>query len=118
MKQELDTSGRRGWIVNTASILGLVGLTGGAGEFYRISGERAKIAALRAVDKWRYLTYQAFVTPAAYCASKGAVVNLTRQVAVDYAKDRIHCNAICPGCKFVSFSNCLASAKGVQYIIC
>ena len=34
---------------------------------------------------------------AAYCASKGAVLNLTRQVALDYAPDRIHVNALCPG---------------------
>lgn len=33
----------------------------------------------------------------AYCASKGAVVNLTRQLAVDYAPQRINVNAICPG---------------------
>jgi hypothetical protein len=33
----------------------------------------------------------------AYCASKGAVVNLTRQIAVDYAPERINVNAICPG---------------------
>ncbi|KAL2209754.1 NAD(P)-binding protein [Sarocladium strictum] len=32
-----------------------------------------------------------------YAASKGAVSNLTRQVAMDYAEDGIHCNAICPG---------------------
>ncbi|KAL2829113.1 hypothetical protein BJY01DRAFT_240731 [Aspergillus pseudoustus] len=32
-----------------------------------------------------------------YCASKGAVVNLTRQVAVDYAPEKIHVNAVCPG---------------------
>ncbi|OJD40586.1 nad-binding protein [Diplodia corticola] len=32
-----------------------------------------------------------------YCASKGAVTALTRQVALDYAEHRIHCNAICPG---------------------
>ncbi|KAL0256099.1 hypothetical protein SLS55_008491 [Diplodia seriata] len=32
-----------------------------------------------------------------YCASKGAVSSLTRQVALDYAEHRIHCNAICPG---------------------
>ncbi|PYH88712.1 putative short-chain dehydrogenase [Aspergillus ellipticus CBS 707.79] len=32
-----------------------------------------------------------------YCASKGAVSSLTRQVAIEYAKDRIRCNAICPG---------------------
>jgi NAD(P)-dependent dehydrogenase (short-subunit alcohol dehydrogenase family) len=33
----------------------------------------------------------------AYCASKGAVVNLTRQLAVDFAPERININAICPG---------------------
>lgn len=33
----------------------------------------------------------------AYCASKGAVVNLTRQVACDYAPHRINVNAIAPG---------------------
>lgn len=33
----------------------------------------------------------------AYCASKGAVVNLTRQVAIDFAPHRINVNAICPG---------------------
>ncbi|KAI8626884.1 NAD(P)-binding protein [Xylariaceae sp. FL1651] len=32
-----------------------------------------------------------------YAASKAAVVNLTRQVALDYAEDKIHCNVICPG---------------------
>lgn len=33
----------------------------------------------------------------AYCASKGAVVSLTRQLAVDFAPHRINVNAICPG---------------------
>lgn len=32
-----------------------------------------------------------------YCASKGAVTNLTRQVALDYAPDKIHVNGVCPG---------------------
>ncbi|OGE54825.1 hypothetical protein PENARI_c005G12161 [Penicillium arizonense] len=32
-----------------------------------------------------------------YCASKGAVSNLTRQMALDYAPDNIHINALCPG---------------------
>jgi dihydroanticapsin dehydrogenase len=32
-----------------------------------------------------------------YSASKGAVVMLTRGVALDYAKRGIRCNAICPG---------------------
>ena len=33
----------------------------------------------------------------AYCASKGAVVNLTRALALDHASDGIRVNAVCPG---------------------
>jgi len=34
---------------------------------------------------------------AAYCASKGAILALTRSMAVDYAKHGIRVNALCPG---------------------
>ena len=33
----------------------------------------------------------------AYNSSKGALINLTRQLAVEYAKNRIRVNCICPG---------------------
>jgi NAD(P)-dependent dehydrogenase (short-subunit alcohol dehydrogenase family) len=33
----------------------------------------------------------------AYCASKGAVVQMTRAMAVDHAKDNIRVNCVCPG---------------------
>jgi meso-butanediol dehydrogenase / (S,S)-butanediol dehydrogenase / diacetyl reductase len=34
---------------------------------------------------------------AAYCASKGAVISLTRALAVDHVGDGIRVNAVCPG---------------------
>lgn len=34
---------------------------------------------------------------AAYCAAKGAVVNLTRQMAVEYAKHGVRVNSVSPG---------------------
>lgn len=34
---------------------------------------------------------------AAYCASKGAVVTFTKQVAVQYAGTGVRCNCVCPG---------------------
>lgn len=34
---------------------------------------------------------------AAYCASKGAVIALTKQVAVQWAGSGIRCNCVCPG---------------------
>ncbi|MCJ1446629.1 MAG: hypothetical protein MMC23_007135 [Stictis urceolatum] len=53
----------RGWIINTASVYGLV----------------------------------AAVHSACYAPTKHTVIGITQQVALDYAKDRIHCNALCPG---------------------
>ena len=34
---------------------------------------------------------------AAYCAAKGAVVQLTRAMALDHARERVRVNAVCPG---------------------
>jgi NAD(P)-dependent dehydrogenase (short-subunit alcohol dehydrogenase family) len=42
-------------------------------------------------------SYVAFQEVAAYCASKAAVLSLTRSLAIEWAKDRICVNAIAPG---------------------
>ncbi len=41
--------------------------------------------------------YEAF----AYCASKGAVIQMTKAMALDHAHEHIRVNAICPGDTFV-----------------
>jgi NAD(P)-dependent dehydrogenase (short-subunit alcohol dehydrogenase family) len=33
----------------------------------------------------------------AYCASKGAVIQITRCMALDHARDNIRINSVCPG---------------------
>lgn len=37
----------------------------------------------------------------AYCASKGALVQMTRAMALDHARENIRVNAVCPGDTFV-----------------
>ena len=41
---------------------------------------------------------------AGYCATKAGVVNLTRQMAVDYGPDGVTVNALCPGPIYTSMS--------------
>jgi NAD(P)-dependent dehydrogenase (short-subunit alcohol dehydrogenase family) len=77
LRQMMQQGGeRRGAIVNIASQLALVGR--------------------REARKW-LRTGREKLTQAAYCASKAAVLGLTRADAVDYAPHGIRVNAVCPG---------------------
>ncbi|KAK4987897.1 hypothetical protein LTR66_007469 [Elasticomyces elasticus] len=71
----------RGWIVNAASMLGLIALPRGP----------------------------------CYVPSKHAVVGMTKQIALDYAQDRIHCNALCPGfVKSPMIASMISSKEGEE----
>ena len=47
---------------------------------------------------WAFIGAPAVV---AYCTSKGAVVQMTRAMAIDHAREHIRINAVCPGDTFV-----------------
>ena len=49
---------------------------------------------------------------AAYCAAKGAVVSLTRSMAIDLAPMAIRVNAICPGTVFTPLMEPMLRARG------
>ncbi|MDQ3576127.1 MAG: SDR family oxidoreductase [Actinomycetota bacterium] len=49
---------------------------------------------------------------AAYCASKGAVVALTRSMAVDLAPEGIRVNVICPGTVYTELMRPMLAARG------
>lgn len=49
---------------------------------------------------------------AAYCAAKGAIVSLTRSMAVDLASRRIRVNVICPGTVYTPLMEPMLRARG------
>lgn len=49
---------------------------------------------------------------ASYCAAKGAVVSLTRSMAIDLAPFKIRVNAICPGTVFTPLMEPMLRARG------
>jgi NAD(P)-dependent dehydrogenase (short-subunit alcohol dehydrogenase family) len=89
VRQMLDGQPQRyarakGWIVNVASIAGLVPLTGAAEE----AAAAVMVGGGGGVGGG---------SASGFCAGQAAAVMLTRQIALDYAADAIHCNALCPG---------------------
>jgi NAD(P)-dependent dehydrogenase (short-subunit alcohol dehydrogenase family) len=57
------------------------------------------------------------VKQAGYCASKGAVVNLTREMALQWARKGIRVNALCPGWFPSEMTDGMESDPGSQQFI-
>lgn len=52
---------------------------------------------------------------AAYCATKAAVLNLTRSLAVEYAKQGLRANSICPGGVDTALSASVTFPEGADF---
>jgi len=50
----------------------------------------------------------------AYNAAKGAVMNLTRTLAADHARDNIRVNAVCPGGVETAMTDSLVNSRRAQ----
>lgn len=61
-------------------------------------------AAGRIVNLASTAAFEGGPRAAGYCATKAGVVNLTRQMAVDYGPDGVTVNALCPGPVYTSMS--------------
>ena len=57
------------------------------------------------------------VKQAGYCASKGAVVNLTRELALQFARRGVRVNALCPGWFPSEMTAGMESDEGAQQFV-
>ena len=64
---------------------------------YKYLKESAKNGNAKFIAIGSVGTYLGIPLSAAYCASKGGLVQLVKTLAVEWAKDNINVNAICPG---------------------
>ncbi|MBW6442555.1 SDR family oxidoreductase [Patescibacteria group bacterium] len=58
--------------------------------------------------------HHAFAASSAYNASKGAVISLTKSMAMEYAPKNINVNAICPGFFVTPMTQGLAKTEGIK----
>lgn len=106
LAQEPHVSGDRGWIVNIASILSVVGASGSTS--YCASKGKSLVPA-HSAQRPISNSYFSSSSP-----SPGAVLQMTKAVALEYARDRIHCASIAPGFVETSLLEPMMKRQGVD----
>ena len=113
VEKTLVRHGRLDVLVNAAGIIVRAGAEGTSDEDWRrimgvnVNGvfymSRAAIKPMKAQEKGAIINFGSIwgsvgaAGVVAYCASKGAVHQITRAMALDHVKDGIRINAVCPG---------------------
>jgi meso-butanediol dehydrogenase / (S,S)-butanediol dehydrogenase / diacetyl reductase len=59
--------------------------------------EMIKVGGGVVINVCSVLSFDVIPERAAYCAAKAGAVHLSKSIALDYAKNNIRCNALCPG---------------------
>ncbi|KAI0877872.1 oxidoreductase [Hypoxylon argillaceum] len=83
----MDVNVKGTWLVSRAALGIMV-----AQEPIDHPGQRGAIVNIAS-----QLGIVARLTAAPYCASKAAIINMTRADAIDYSRDEIRVNCVCPG---------------------
>jgi NAD(P)-dependent dehydrogenase (short-subunit alcohol dehydrogenase family) len=91
----MNVNGKGTFLVSRAAVPHLIAAGGGA------IVNQGSVAGMVAVPNF-----------ASYCAAKGAVIALTRSMAVDLAKHGIRVNVICPGTVFTPLMEPMLRARG------
>ncbi|HEX3827371.1 MAG TPA: SDR family NAD(P)-dependent oxidoreductase [Sporichthyaceae bacterium] len=91
----MSVNGKGTFLVSRAAVPHLIAAGGGA------IVNQGSVAAMVGVPNF-----------ASYCAAKGAVVALTRSMAIDLAKHGIRVNVICPGTVFTPLMEPMLRARG------